>query len=414
MMGLINQYKGLRKENYILFLGRFVTSLGSMIWPVLTLILSQKLAMMATDVSLVIIFSGIIMLPATFIGGKLADKYNKKMIIVYCDIISIVFYIIAAFIPLSLFSIGLLMIAASCQNMESPAYTALIADITASKDREKAYSLSYLGANLGLVLSPTIAGLLFENHLWLSFLLSGAGIACSTVLIFFFVKDISLEEDAEIFEDQQGALSNKSLLSVLLENKVVLFYIIVLDLYWAAYSQYSYLLPLDIGRVHGEDGALIFGSVSSINCLVVVIFTPILTRLLFKLSYTVKNLLGICFSLLGYIVFVAFLGHVPIYYFAMTLFTFGEILTVIVGGAYMSERIPASHRGRVNGFYTILQNVLYGMSIYISGRIVDLKGSYQAWYFIFALQIIAIAGSFILIFVDKKAYPKLYDFLLTQ
>ena len=42
-MKLLDQYRGLRREIYILFFGRIVTNLGSMIWPVLTMILSQKL-----------------------------------------------------------------------------------------------------------------------------------------------------------------------------------------------------------------------------------------------------------------------------------------------------------------------------------------------------------------------------------
>ena len=44
-MNIFSQYKGLRKENYILFIGRIVTNLGSMVWPVLTLILNQKMGL---------------------------------------------------------------------------------------------------------------------------------------------------------------------------------------------------------------------------------------------------------------------------------------------------------------------------------------------------------------------------------
>lgn len=38
-MNLISQYRGLRKENYILCFGGFVTSMGSMVRPMLTMIL---------------------------------------------------------------------------------------------------------------------------------------------------------------------------------------------------------------------------------------------------------------------------------------------------------------------------------------------------------------------------------------
>ena len=42
-MKLFSQYKGLKKANYILFIGRIVTNMGAMIWPMLTLILNKKI-----------------------------------------------------------------------------------------------------------------------------------------------------------------------------------------------------------------------------------------------------------------------------------------------------------------------------------------------------------------------------------
>ena len=47
IMNLISQYKGLRKENYVLCFGRFVTAMGAMVRPMLTMIVSQNLGMTA-------------------------------------------------------------------------------------------------------------------------------------------------------------------------------------------------------------------------------------------------------------------------------------------------------------------------------------------------------------------------------
>ena len=44
----LEQYKHLGKEIYILFWGRIVTSMGSLIWPLLTMILENKLGYDAT------------------------------------------------------------------------------------------------------------------------------------------------------------------------------------------------------------------------------------------------------------------------------------------------------------------------------------------------------------------------------
>ncbi len=43
MKQLITQYAGLKKEIYILFIGKLVTAMGSFVWPMLTFFLTTKL-----------------------------------------------------------------------------------------------------------------------------------------------------------------------------------------------------------------------------------------------------------------------------------------------------------------------------------------------------------------------------------
>ena len=123
-MNLISQYKGLRKENYVLCFGRFVTAMGAMVRPMLTMILSQKLGMNAVQVAWITALMGILTIPANLIGGKMADRFNKKMNIVYLDMISVISYIICGLIPLTTKSIVLMFIASTCQNMPAAIWSA--------------------------------------------------------------------------------------------------------------------------------------------------------------------------------------------------------------------------------------------------------------------------------------------------
>ena len=405
----LSQYKGLRKEIYVLFFGRVVTNLGAMVWPMLTMIMSQKLGMNASTIAVVMVLAGVVMVPANMLGGKLADKYNKKRIIVGFDIVSIVCYIICGLVPLSYVTIGLFFIAGIGQNLEGPSYNALLADLSSTADREKAYSLMYLGGNLGLVLSPTIAGLLFKNYLWLSFIISGVAIGLSTLLIALKIKDITPVKDTSEESVYQKSRSDVSIITVLKENKVVVLFSVAIALYYAAYHQYGYLMPLDMGRVHGENGAALYGTVSSLNCIVVVIFTPFITRIFRKIINTRKILIGQALVLIGYGVFLTFLGTIPFYYVAMLLFTWGEIFTTISEGPYTSTRIPASHRGRINGFNALLSFVLQSGSELSVGHLYDNYGSTAAWTLVIAMVAAAMILTLILIKLDRKAYPKLYE-----
>ena len=192
-MKFIQQYKNLSKEIYILFFGRIVTSMGSLIWPLLTLILKNKLGYSATTIATLTMAMSILQFPMMLLGGKLADTLNRKWIIVICDLVTVTAYIICGILPLSNFSIALFYLAGVFATIEGPSYDALVADLSDSESREKAYSLQYLGMNLGLVLSPTIGGLLFENYLWLAFILTGLATLSSTILILLFIKPLSVE-----------------------------------------------------------------------------------------------------------------------------------------------------------------------------------------------------------------------------
>jgi len=326
-----------------------------------------------------------------------------------CDFISVACYVLCAVIPLGYVSVALMVAAGICQSMENPSYDALIADLSTTADRERAYSLQYLGGNLGLVLSPTIAGLLFKNYLWLSFLISGFAIACSTVLIFFRIRDIHPEKDESAQAVYQTDRGGEKLWDVLRENRLLLLYLVATALCWAAYGQYSFLMPLDMGRIHGETGAVLFGTVSSVNCIVVVLFTPFVTRIFRRVTEPGKMLAGQSLMALGYVLFLVLLGFIPIYYAAMLLFTWGEIFLTISGGPYLSRRIPASHRGRINGVSAVLGAVISGGLNLSIGAIYDGIGSTAAWVLVLGLLAAAICLTFALRLRDRKQYPALYE-----
>ena len=177
----------------------------------------------------------------------------------------------------------------------------------------------------------------------------------------------------------------------------------------AAYDQYGYLMPLDLGRIHGENGAVIYGTVSSLNCIVVVLFTPFITRLFRRVIDTKKLLTGKLLFLVGYILFLTFLGTIPMYYAAMLIFTWGEIINTIADGPYLSARTPASHRGRINSVSGVAYTILRGVFNIAEGKAYDAYGSTAAWGLTIGALTISILLSVWLIFRDRARYPRLYE-----
>ena len=120
-------------------------------------------------------------------------------------------------------------------------------------------------------------------------------------------------------------------------------------------------------------------------------------------------LCGMALSAAGYLVFLLLIGRIPAYYLAMLLFTWGEIFSTISQGPYVTRRIPASHRGRVNGVTAVLGTVVHSASALTIGRLYDRMGRTSAWALVLALLAAAMGLTLLLIRRDRANYPKLYE-----
>ena len=406
MKKLFQMYGGLRKEVYILCFGRFVTAMGSLVWSMLTLILKNKLGFNAEQVGLWFLAFSVIQLPFSLLGGKLTDTFRKRDLILVFDLISVALYILAAVLPLGIVSVVICFTGGLFQSMEWPAYDALIADLTADHDREKAYSLQYLASNLGVVFAPTLGGLLFNNYLWLCFLVSGLSILSSTALIFFFIpRSVKKTHTDNTYEAQASG----SMLEVVKARKILLVYLLITCLSAFVYDQFNYLLPIQMDEVFSENGAKFFGFLTSINGFVVICCTPLLTQLTLKWTDLDRIRLGSVLELIGLCSYFFYRNSLPLYIISMVVFTLGEILSTLGSSPFLSKRIPATHRGRfvaISGIFTMLSASMGSAAV---GRLVVFSSFRMGWIAVAAVGAVLILLQLIYTRLDKKQFCLLYE-----
>lgn len=402
-----SMYRNLKKEIYVLCFGRVVTGMGSLIWPMLTLILSGKLGMNASQIGLYTMAISLVMIPCNLLGGKLADRFNKKKIIICFDILTFIFFLICSFLEVSMFSMIVYSIGSVFQQMESASYDALIADLSAPQERERAFSLSYLSVNLGLVLAPTIGGILFADYLYLAFLISGFSILFSTILIYFHVKDIKTEIDPEkinIYEESDDS----SLIEVLKKRKILIFYFLIASISGIIYAQFNFLIPLHLEQSFYEKSALLFGILTSVNASVVIFATPILTRLFANMLDLHRIVLGNFLEIIGLSVYIFVNSQFYVCIIAMIIFTFGEILNTISSSPYLTKRIPATHRGRILSIQGITTMVIGALGNVVVGKLADIYSIHVTWILIFVLGMFLMGCFFIYNRWDKRMFEKLH------
>ena len=406
-MRLFSQYKGLRNEVYILFVCKLIDSMGSVIGPMLTLILSTKMGMNATEIALYATLFMILSLPMSYLGGKACDKYNKKLVINICDITTSLLYICCGIIGLNITTIIIYFIGSMLQMIESPAYDTLAADYTIGEQRDKAYSLLYLGMNFGMMLAPTIGGFLINNHIQLMFILNGLFQLLSIIVFDIFVKDTTaVIDDDNTYEAKSDSIST---IQILKENRIITEFLIIFGISMFVYNMWGYLMPLSLSSIQGELGSIYYGTMSTLNCIEVVLFTTIITASIAKLTSINRMILGNVLEVLGFVVFLLFINTPFMYYVAIFIFTLGEITNTISTTPHLSKRIPINYRGRINAASNIIYNIFAIIGEIITGYVYDRFGLYQAWIFIIFIGLLTILAYQLSKKKDKESFPNLYN-----
>ena len=403
-----SMYAHLPKEIYVLAFGKIMTSMGALIWPMLTLIMSEKLNLNGQTIGMYMMMFSIFMGPFYLLGGKLADKYNKKHIIVTFDLIGNSLYFICAALPISMTTLYLLAIASVFQSMEQPAYDALIADLTTYKDRERAYSLNYLAMNLGLVMAPMIGGILFNNYLNLSFFINGLADISSTLLLLLFIKNVkNTVRDSKIVNEYEKGEAG-SIFKVFSKRKLFFLLFIISGIAAMIYNQFNFLMPLHMEEAFRGSGAFKFGILASINAVIVVIGTPMVTKKFSGVTDVRIMYFGQLLESVGLAFFIFVNRYFVVAVVGIIIFTTGEIFGSISKTPYLTKRIPETHRGRVLSITNSCAGLIGILSNYVIGILIDYYTFHTVWITIAAIGVVVMILYSIYLRLDKKAYPGLY------
>ncbi len=411
MKKIINQYSGFSKSIYALFVAMLVTNMGGFIWPLLTLILADKMGYEEKEIGILIFLLALLVLPFSFIGGKLADRFSKKWVIVAFDIVTFSSYIVCSFLESSNTMLVFLVIAALFAVMELPAFSALIMELSPTEDRERVFSFLYLGRNLGIMVSGAVGGLLYANYLNLAFMIDGLTTIASTILIIIFVsskiKPEKIGENRNVYEDKVD--SKKSSIALIFENKTILIYLLICALSSIVYSQWAFILPLFLDNLYGasEGGAAFFGVLSSVNGLTVIVSTPVITYLFRKHKEYYKIILGIFLYSASFLLLMFETKFMIM--IMLIVFTIGEVMHTVGAKPYISKRVPASHRGRLSSYENIAYSVGYAVSNLIIGWLLAIWSYNNVFFILFSIGVIVVIISYFNYYYDKRTYPKLHE-----
>lgn len=377
---LLNPYKGLPKEVYVIFISRVINALGSFVMPLMTIILTQSIGMSKEMAGLYISVAGLLFLPASLIGGKLADSLGRKKVIAFFDGVAAALYIFAGFMTPSLDMVYVVILAGVSMVTAGPAHDSLIADLTTPENRSGAYALSYMGWNLGFAVGPVLGGMLYKNHLPFVFWGDGLTALLALSLVLMFIRETlhrsqtePLGEERKLEQRVEG-----SIWSVLKQRKILIYFSLIIFGYNFAYSQWSFMLPMQVLEIYVDAGARYFGLLAGFNGLVVLMFTPLVTRLVEETQSIRRMVYGGLLYAFGF----GMLGVVhtlPYFFLSAFIFTLGEIVLAISTTPFIANHTPASHRGRMNAVVPMIFGLGHTLGPAGMGKILAYVSMESGW-----------------------------------
>ncbi|WP_017691056.1 MFS transporter [Paenibacillus sp. PAMC 26794] len=412
-MSLFKTYAGLSRDIYYLCLARTINSTGDFVFSLITLVLTLQMGMNVVSAGIFVSMAALISGPGVLLGGYLSDLMGKKTIIVIGQLLSAIMIISCSFWSGTI-TVGYLLIAVMFFiSITRPAYNALIIQLcTEEKERKSAFSLMYLGANLGIAIGPLVAGFFIKDHVNIVFISIGTVFLISTFIIINQVKIGTRKELASTNsehagqqEQQRSSQPPSPLFRLLLKNPLVAFFIVVSFLNYFIYMQYSFSLPLQMNHSFGENGAAYYGSVMTINAISVIILTTVILSATRKLTALNSIATGALFYGIGFgaLNLLGYFPHFAIVALSTVLWTIGEILVQTNINLYIASRVPDTHQGRFNGLLLFVGCLGYTLSPYLTGIFIKSMDMESVWIIILAVSLFYALCMIILWYIEKSS-----------
>lgn len=392
-----HDYRDLPRSIYFIFLSRIINSVGAFVGPLMTLLLTDKIGLSTAEAGAFVTVSTAMFVPASMLGGYLSDRFNRKYTLCLLTLLQALSYLACGFLQMSMTIPYLLLAASFFSSAAQPSSSAMAADLSVKSNRQGAFSLLYLGTNIGFAVGPLIAGFLYKNYLPLLFIGDAVTTIVSIIVIFINVPETrpvyDIEEEVKL-EDCERAEEGSSLQALLRRPQILIFGIISMFISFSN-SQVHFSLPLYANELFGSDGgARVFGMLMSTNGIVVVLMTIFIIGNTKRFNTLTNVAMSAVFWAigLGMLYYVSSLGMMIL---STVLWTIGEILHATNVGVYIANNSPKSHRARFNSLYGIISGAGQAMGPIIMGEYLLYNPIKNVWALTFFIALMCSAAMFL-------------------
>ncbi|HEY9152857.1 MAG TPA: MFS transporter [Anaerolineales bacterium] len=378
---------------WIVVLASFISGVGgTLLFPFFALYITQKFGVGMTEAGIILGISSVFGLVGGMIGGALADKFGRRILIIAGLVFGSISMIALGLVNQLILLYPLSVVIGILTNIGGPAQSAMVADILPEEERQEGFGVLRVVGNLAWIIGPTIGGFVANRSYFLLFV-TDAILSCIVAAIFYrFVPETKPQEHVET--KAQSVMQTIAGYSVALRDRAFMAFLVASILMMIVYQQAYNTLSVYLRNVHGINPQG-YGFLLTSSAITVVLFQFWITNRVKRFPPFALMAIGTILYAVGFSMF-GFVSAYTFFVLAIVVITFGEMIIVPTSQALTAHFAPEEMRGRYMAVYGFSWTIPSAIGPGAAGYILDNFNPNLIWYIGGILCLIAAFGFFVL------------------
>ena len=332
------------------------------------------------------------------IGGALADKYGRRLMVLIGLVTSGMGSILLGFVnDLILFFI-LSALLGLVSSLGRPARQAMVADLLPAEKQAQGFGILRVAFNLSATIGPILGGFLATQSFMSLFFADAVSSIITAIIVFLVIP----ETKPQRLDDEPEDTVLKTMIGYkeVLKDSIFMIFLSISSIMVLVYMQMNSTLSVFLRDVH-DFPVLSFSLLLSMNALMVVVFQLWIAKKISKFAPMKMMAFGTLFYMIGFGMY-GFVSEIYLFFVAMIIITVGEMIVTPVSHATAASFAPEDKRGRymaVFGFSWSIPNIF---GVIVAGLVMENIGPNWVWYFAGILSLISVIGFSLLHGVTRK------------
>ena len=387
----------------ILTLATFIDTLGFfLLYPFYALYITEHFGVGMTHVGVLYSIFAMGNIFGGMIGGALADKYGRRLMVLIGLVTSGVGSVILGLVnDLNLFYlisgvIGLV------SNFGRPARQAMVADLLPKEKQAEGFGILRIAFNISATIGPILGGFLATQSFMYLFIADAVSSIITAIIVYLVIPETKPQIHSEISEE--SVMKTLVGYKEVVKDGIFMVFVFISAIMALVYIQMNSTLSVFLRDVHAFPVQQ-FSLLLSMNALMVVVFQFWIARKVSKYAPMKMMAFGTLFYMIGFGMY-GFVSEAYLFFIAMVIITVGEMIVTPVGQAAAASFAPEDKRGRYMAVYSFQWTIPNLFGILVAGLVMEHLGPNWVWYLAGILSLISVVGFWLLHGAAKRRFSK--------